>query len=85
MSQYRAFCDYRLKAMSLSESDTAIIQAISSGGKEQAISVATKLGFLTEDGRLQKRNRERTELEAKLRRLGLAIPWGGGSAFKGDV
>jgi thymidylate synthase (FAD) len=77
-----AFCDYRLKAMSLSESDTAIIQAICSGGKEQAIAVATKLGFLAEDGRVQKQNRERSELEAKLRRLGLAIPWGDVSASK---
>lgn len=74
-----AFCDYRLKAMSLSESDAAIIQALSSGGKAQAITVATSLGFLGEGGRVQKQNRERSELESKLRRLGLAIPWGDGS------
>jgi thymidylate synthase (FAD) len=71
-----AFCDYRLKAMSLSESDTAIIQALSSGGKERAIAIATELGFLGEGGRIQKQNRERSELEIKLRQLGLAIPWG---------
>jgi thymidylate synthase (FAD) len=74
-----AFCDYRLKAMSLTESDTAIIQALTSSGEAQARAVATSLGFLGEDGRVQKQNRERTELEAKLRRLGLAIPWGDGS------
>jgi thymidylate synthase (FAD) len=70
-----AFRDYRLKALSLSDSDTDIIHALSSGGKEQAIAIATALGFLGEGGHIQKQNRERSELEAKLQRLGLAIPW----------
>ena len=71
-----AFRDYRLNSMSLSENDAAIIRALSSGGKSQAISVAVNLGLLGEGGSIKKQNRERSELEVKLRHLGLEIPWG---------
>ena len=71
-----AFRDYRLHSMSLSENDAAIIRALSSGGKSQAISVAVNLGLLGEGGSIKKQNRERIELEVKLRHLGLEIPWG---------
>ena len=72
-----AFCDYRLNALSLSEDEMAIIRAISTGSQEQATAVAIELGFLRSDGRPQKQNRERSELEAKLRTLGMVIPWEG--------
>ncbi len=75
---WEAFVDYRLNALPLTRLDQAIIAAIHQGGKEKAIAIAIKEGLLPEDytpGAPLKRHRERQELEAKLIKLGLPIPW----------
>lgn len=72
---WQAFCDYRLKAVTLSELDVAIIGLIARGEREEAIAEAERRGILTRTERGLKSNRERSELEAKLARLGLRAPW----------
>lgn len=71
---WQAFLDYRVQALSLTRLDWEIIRAIQSGDRKQAISLAIKFRFLAEDGS-PRRNRERSELEAKLGQLNIPIPW----------
>jgi thymidylate synthase (FAD) len=71
-----AFLDYRMHAIQLSRNDQAIIVAIHTGARDQACDLAAKQGMLKRDGDAKLLpNRERVELESKLRRLGLAAPW----------
>jgi thymidylate synthase (FAD) len=72
---WEAFGDYRLHALQLSRPEVEVIRALTSGGAEAAIRVATELGLLAQGPRGLKRNRERGELESKLRALALPIPW----------
>ncbi len=76
---YEAFLDYRLNALWLSRIDQAVIGEIAQGNLQGAIEVARKEGLLPEDfqpGVTElKRHRERAELEEKLRRLHLPVPW----------
>jgi thymidylate synthase (FAD) len=76
---WEAFLDYRRHAIHLSRVDAEIIAAISAGGLEAALEVARKNGLLNrrDDGTLVP-NRERTELEEKLRGLGMPPPWKAG-------
>ena len=71
---WQAFLDYSVESMSLTRLDWQIIGAIQSGDSQKAIELAIKFRFLSEDG-TPRRNRERNELEAKLRQLSIAIPW----------
>lgn len=73
---WEAFLDYRRHAVQLSRIEAEIISALSSKDPERACKCATKYGLLNhrKDGSLVP-NRERTELEAKLRALGLTSPW----------
>ena len=83
---WEAFCDYRLRATSLSRIETELAAALAAGDAEAARSIARAAGWLTEragaPGKLA-RNRERAEAEARLRALGLPAPWGDGSGGKG--
>jgi thymidylate synthase (FAD) len=73
---WEAFLDYRVKAVHLSGIEADVMAALASGDAERARDIAGSRGLLaqTADGRLA-RNRERAELEAKLRTLGLRAPW----------
>jgi thymidylate synthase (FAD) len=72
---WEAFVDYRLKSMVLSRIDLEIIQSLMAGKPDEAVRLAIEYGLLSEDGHSVKKNRERNELESKLNRLGLHVPW----------
>ena len=72
---WQAFLDYRFKAMELTRIDSEIIEAIASGDTARANALAREAGMLPPEGEAIKSNMEREELEQKLRRLGIAIPW----------
>jgi thymidylate synthase (FAD) len=73
---WEAFLDYRVKAVHLSGIEAEVMAALAEGQPERAQEIAAARGLLsrTADGRLA-RNRERAELEQKLRTLGLRAPW----------
>jgi thymidylate synthase (FAD) len=73
---WEAFLDYRRHGLQLSRIEAEVIHALNSGDPEGARAVAAKSGLLTvkKTGELAP-NRERSELEAKLRALGLEPPW----------
>jgi thymidylate synthase (FAD) len=73
---WEAFLDYRRGGLRLSRIEHAFLSALASGDRERAIAIADEGGFLTrsENGIL-KPNLEGRELEEKLARLGLQVPW----------
>ena len=72
---WEAFLDYRLHSMNLSQLEQEVIRAVAEKQLKTAESLAEKFGLLSYDGIKLKRNRERQELEEKLRSLNLKIPW----------
>ena len=74
---WEAFLDYRQHAVQLSRIEAEIIGALNSKDPEHARNLAAQCGLLNrrKDDSLAP-NRERTELEAKLRAFGLTPPWG---------
>jgi thymidylate synthase (FAD) len=73
---WEAFEDYRMGARFYSRIEHEIMAAIGAGDLDGATAVARKAGWLKESkkgGWI--RNRERQELEAKLKSLNLAVPW----------
>lgn len=75
---WAAFEDYRMQAVSWSRIEARVIRAMVAGNQEDALSVVREEGLLGAAGEPLKRNRERDELEEKLRGLGLVIPWAQG-------
>ena len=86
---WEAFCDYRLYGDSLSRVEKEIISRIATDDKDGATKIARDAGWLSarpgeqlalpmsvfvEPDRLA-RSRERSEAEAKLKSLGLDVPW----------
>jgi thymidylate synthase (FAD) len=74
---WEAFVDYRMNTTSFSEAELAIIAALVSGDREGALASARESGLITvsaKDGS-ERIGREARELEPKLARLGLPIPW----------
>lgn len=71
---WEAFNDYHINAKSLTKIEYEILQQIICGNPAKAIELAKRYGFIKEGGEL-KRSRERTELEEKLKALGVKIPW----------
>jgi thymidylate synthase (FAD) len=73
---WEAFNDYRRKALRLSRIELEIVTALASGSPDRARLAAESFGLLKtgNDGQLAP-NRERRELEEKLRRLGFSVPW----------
>jgi thymidylate synthase (FAD) len=73
---WQAFLDYHRDALRLTRIDLEVIAALTGGSPERARQTAAGLGLLKTgaDGSLAP-NRERQELEAKLTRLGLTVPW----------
>ena len=73
---WEAFLDYRLNALTLSGPETVLVAAIGSGDRAKAIELATASGWLERgEGGALKASRERREIEEKLARLGIAVPW----------
>jgi thymidylate synthase (FAD) len=72
---WEAFLDYRVETMALTRLDMAVVAAIGGGDNERAMALATEFGWLKRGEKGLLRNRERAELEAKLRHLNLPIPW----------
>jgi thymidylate synthase (FAD) len=72
---WEAFLDYRLNAECFSRLEQEIIKTLVAGRFEDASKLAMEFGLVSFGPDGLKRNRERSELESKLRHLGLAIPW----------
>lgn len=72
---WEAFEDYRLKALTLSRIESAVIRELTAGHRDIAIEVARSEGLLGLPGEPLKANREREELESKLALLGFEAPW----------
>lgn len=71
---WEAFKDYHINATGFSRLEYEIMQEILTGNNDKAIELAKSFGFIKEDGSL-KTNRERSELEAKLKKLNIKLPW----------
>ncbi len=72
---WEAFLDYRVNALAFSDLETQVLALLISGNREAAARTATELGLIrTREDRLIV-SREGQELERKLRRLGLDVPW----------
>ena len=73
---WEAFVDYRVNTMSLGEVEVTIIGALVRGDHEAALAAARGGGFLTiaRDGG-ERVSREARELEPKLAKMGLPVPW----------
>jgi thymidylate synthase (FAD) len=78
---WEAFDDYRRRAIRLSRIDVEVVTALASSSPDRARAVAESFGLLKLDanGRLTP-NRERRELEGKLKRLGFSVPWLSGTS-----
>ena len=72
---WEAFEDYILKGMSLSIHEQAIISAISHGKGKEAIKLALSHGHLMEKDGSLKATLEGRELEEKLAKMKLPLPW----------
>ena len=72
---WQAFLDYTVNASSLSRLEVEIIRSIQGGKLNEAKELAIEFGLLPADGKPVKRNREREDLEAKLKSLNIRIPW----------
>jgi thymidylate synthase (FAD) len=72
---WEAFLDYQFGALHLSKLEQAVLAALTNGNPSEAIRLATDFGLLSYGPDGLKRNRERTELEAKLSHFHLPIPW----------
>jgi thymidylate synthase (FAD) len=73
---WEAFLDYRAKSLQLSRIEFEIVCSLIARSPERARAVAESNGLLKsgKDTKLAP-NRERKELESKIRRLGLTPPW----------
>jgi thymidylate synthase (FAD) len=73
---WRSFVDYRLRALALSGFEVELVGLLSNGDRASAVAALEAAGYMSRsaDGRLRP-HRERDELAAKLRRLGIDLPW----------
>jgi thymidylate synthase (FAD) len=72
---WSAFKDYRLRSLALSGIEAAIVRALTGSGGDEALRLAREAGLIASPGGPRMRSRERDELDAKLRHLGLTVPW----------
>ena len=72
---WEAFLDYQLKAIQLSRIEATVVALVGRGQHDKAKDELQRNGLLEKGPNGLRRNRERDELEAKLRSLGLPIPW----------
>ncbi|MFB3852797.1 MAG: FAD-dependent thymidylate synthase [Vicinamibacterales bacterium] len=73
---WEAFLDYRFHAMRLSRLEGRVVRALAAGKPDEAIEQVKAAGLIERgaDGRLLP-SRERRDIEAKVRELGLRVPW----------
>jgi thymidylate synthase (FAD) len=72
---WEAFLDYSMNAIELSATEWKVIAAVTADDPAAAAEIARAAGLLNVvDGHIAK-NRERDELEAKLKQLNLPVPW----------
>ena len=81
---WQAFLDYSVNAMQLTHLDWEIIRAIQGGDSQKVTDLAVKYRFISKAGNLR-RSRERDELEAKLRKLNIPIPWRSGERIQPEL
>jgi thymidylate synthase (FAD) len=72
---WEAFLDYQIHSMNLTNLEWRIVGLLAGGQSDEALSEVQRSGLLERTGNRFRSNRERDELEAKLVRLGLKIPW----------
>jgi thymidylate synthase (FAD) len=72
---WEAFMDYNFRAQTFSRLEMDIIREMGQGNVEAARQLAEQFGWLAVGPNGLRHNRERDELQRKLRRLGLPIPW----------
>jgi thymidylate synthase (FAD) len=70
-----AFKDYRFNSLQLTAAEIAIVQATLSGGKEAGMKEAEQRGFIRFSNGELRINREAREIESKLAKLGIELPW----------
>ena len=72
---WEAFMDYSVRSLSLSRLEVEIIQALAKGDTDQATKLAEEFGWLEYKNNRLIKNIERGEVEEKLKKLMLPIPW----------
>jgi len=72
---WEAFVDYRVNSINLTDPEISILAQIARNQNANAIDEAKRRGLLSYGPNGLQPNRERQELEAKLARLGLGVPW----------
>ncbi|MGD0590811.1 MAG: FAD-dependent thymidylate synthase [Bacteroidota bacterium] len=72
---WKAFQDYLFGSVELSKQEIAIISRLQAGDRTGARAVAEEYGLVPPPGQEMKRNIEREEIEAKMKRLGIRPPW----------
>ncbi|HEY6326427.1 MAG TPA: FAD-dependent thymidylate synthase [Candidatus Cybelea sp.] len=72
---WEAFVDYELESTHLSRLERKIVRLLSAGEDAAAISELERAGLLKKAAEGLARNRERAELEEKLREFCIPIPW----------
>lgn len=72
---WEAFLDYRLNAMSLSETEIKFLALLNSGKERELIRQMQKNGWLKKDKKEWKPNRKAIEFAEKMTRMGLVPPW----------
>ncbi len=72
---WEAFLDYSFSSLHLTAIEVEIIRLIGLEDIPSALAFASEKGFLSASGEVKKSG-EREELEEKLRKLNIAVPWG---------
>jgi thymidylate synthase (FAD) len=72
---WEAFVDYEMETTRLSRIERAVLRLLGTGQPEAAMAELERAGLLKKKGGALVKNRERSELEAKLEDLCITIPW----------
>jgi thymidylate synthase (FAD) len=72
---WEAFLEYSFRAQHFSDIELKVMSEINAGNNNKARALMEEAGLLNYRDGKRLRNRERTELEEKLERLNITIPW----------
>lgn len=72
---WEAFVDYELQSTRLTRLEKDVIRLLGAGERDAAVAELERAGLLNRTEQGLARNRERSELEEKLRSLGIEVPW----------
>jgi thymidylate synthase (FAD) len=72
---WEAFREYRLGALTFTETETAVVAHLIAGRSQAAFAESERHGMVSRSGQRTKLTREASEFEVKLERLGLVAPW----------